>query len=340
MALGITKKSIERRRDLLNLYLDHLLDLRNMLCRCPELLQFLGANDAFPPEVKTGIYVRNLTDALGRSEMRRTELNSENLKKNSSRSLSSPSPTKPRTLEAKEAHSSSLKRENQLEGPLTTSRKNRQASSADDSGMSASGRGGKRGTNRSRRVNSLEIANRATIKAKIDRVKLGQVRKIGFELVRYLFNLDNANFFRSRMFSALKTMSLAVTSAQDFNKMMYEMHLTHINGKALSYWITYMQDTMWPGGVYGTSAPALTSAEKKELEQKSKALLPQAFPDQIRKVLGQELTEDGLNVFHEMLQNRIVLKSMVYMIMDMVWLEIFPEMSDILSGAEALETEE
>ena len=37
------------------------------------------------------------------------------------------------------------------------------------------------------------------------------------------------------------------------------------------------------------------------------------FPEQITAILGQELTEDGLDMVHEMLQNRIVVKSLFYM---------------------------
>ena len=40
---------------------------------------------------------------------------------------------------------------------------------------------------------------------------------------------------------------------------------------------------------------------------------------------------------HEMLQNRMVVKSMFYMLLDLVWEEIFPEMKDILTCGEALD---
>jgi hypothetical protein len=54
---------------------------------------------------------------------------------------------------------------------------------------------------------------------------LAKVRAALFDLVRYQFDFDNANFFRNRMFSALKTMSFAVATPGEFRKMLYEAHI-------------------------------------------------------------------------------------------------------------------
>eukprot|EP00592_Proboscia_alata_P017682 CAMPEP_0194399170 /NCGR_PEP_ID=MMETSP0174-20130528/126511_1 /TAXON_ID=216777 /ORGANISM="Proboscia alata, Strain PI-D3" /LENGTH=101 /DNA_ID=CAMNT_0039195549 /DNA_START=1542 /DNA_END=1847 /DNA_ORIENTATION=+ len=100
-----------------------------------------------------------------------------------------------------------------------------------------------------------------------------------------------------------------------------------------------MREILWPGGVFFTSGPPLTVVQKSSLKDQARKMLPQAFPDQLRMVLGQEFTEEGLDMLHEMLQNRIVVKSLGYMIIDMIWLEIFPELSDTLSGAKALDSD-
>jgi hypothetical protein len=43
------------------------------------------------------------------------------------------------------------------------------------------------------------------------------------------------------------------------------------------------------------------------------------------------------HMLHEMLQNRLVLKSLAYMIVDLVLVELFPELNDFVTGAECLE---
>lgn len=42
----------------------------------------------------------------------------------------------------------------------------------------------------------------------------------------------------------------------------------------------------------------------------------------------------------EMLQNKMVVKSLGYMIVDTVWLSIFPDFSDFLTGTAAIELKE
>ena len=42
-------------------------------------------------------------------------------------------------------------------------------------------------------------------------------------------------------------------------------------------------------------------------------------------------------MLHEMLQNRLVLRSMAYMLFDLMWEEIFPELQDVLTGGSVLD---
>jgi hypothetical protein len=187
-------------------------------------------------------------------------------------------------------------------------------------------------------IDQQAAANRNAIQERISHVKLSEVRNLVFELIRNQFDLDNASLFRSTMFSTLRTMSYAVTGNHEFNKTLFEMHSTYLTGEAMGGWIKYLLDICWPGGVFFTSAPPLTKTEQETLSQKTKDKLHQSFPDQLRTVLGQEIADDGIDVLHEMLQNRLVLKSMAYMMLDEVWLELFPELNDgFLTGASGLD---
>jgi hypothetical protein len=65
--------------------------------------------------------------------------------------------------------------------------------------------------------------------------------------------------------------------------------------------------------------------------QKSSKLLHQALPDQLSALLGQENTDNEIDILHEMLQNRVALKSISYMMVDVLLLEVFPEIRDVLA---------
>lgn len=135
-------------------------------------------------------------------------------------------------------------------------------------------------------------------------------------------------------------MSYVVTSAHEFNNMLFQTHLKYINGTSIGGMIKFVRDILWPKGVFYTPAPLLTDDEKKNLKKTSKDKLMQVFPEQLKRLLGQEITQEGLDLLHEMLQNRLVLKSLGYIILDMMWQDVFPDLADVLTGMDNLEFED
>ena len=301
-ALGGTKKCIEKRKEVLSEYLSHLLSHGNLLNRCPELLRFIGAYDPFVDEVKIGQGVNaNFTDKFGRGEMSKIHLQRSKLA--------------PVGVETMPAQSETETGDSKGKKDLKRSRKKKP-----------------------KIVDPARSMMLASIKARVDRVKLSQVRGSVFELIRSIFDLDGANFFRSQMVSALQTMSIAVTSGHGFKRTLMELHLKYLSSRAIASYIKFIKDLIWPSGVIFTSAAPLTIKESKALARTSRSLLRDTFPDQLTAVLGNDITENGLDLLHEMLNNRLVLKSMIYMMADTLLLEAFPEMSDVLTCSQVLES--
>ena len=311
--LGETKKCVEKRIEVLNEYLGHLLSERNLLYRCPELLRFVGAHDPFPTEVKIGEGMKkDFTDILGRSEIRKTILRRTNIVTQEK----TPTPT---------FHS--LK-DIEVDAPTAVPPKSPQSPRR------------KRKLNKSKQLDPARARLLASIKARVDRVRLSKVRGSVFELIRHIFDLDGANFFRSQMVSALKTMSMAVTSGRGFRRTLMELHLKHLSSRSVATIIKFIKDVIWPDGVIFTSAIPLTKEESTALKNSTRNLLSEKFPDQLSAVLGNGITENGLDILHELINNRLVLKSMIYMMADTLLLEAFPEMADILTCTQNLQTDE
>ncbi len=317
-ALGATRKSIEKRKHVLNAYLKHLLAPNNLLNRCPELLRFIGAYDPLPPEVKLDQGVlSNFTDALGRRDMSKSLLHSDSMDKSI---LPMQKPNAPKKEDTKDVEqrqaiqnaSTDINSEN-LDQSKQSERKEK------------------------KELDPAKLALLESIRKRVERVKLSQVRANFFDLMRYIFDLDNASFFRNRMVAALKTISFTMTSGQGFKKTLLNFHMNYMTGESIASYINFLREKIWPGGVIFTSAPELSIKEKEALMEKSSGLLHQAFPDQLSAILGQENTDIGLDILHEMLQNRVVLKSMSYMMMDALWLELFPEIGDILTCSNSLD---
>ena len=307
-ALGITQKAIEKRRAILHTYLQHFLAPNHPLRQCSEILTFLGAFHPFPAEIRIGDAPSTFPDALGRVGM--------------VRAVYGEIPSTPVATDAPEFT------EGDSPKPRSFSASDSVASTGDDLGSV-----------RSKSVRIKEEDMSPAIKAKIDKVPLGKVRNAMFELIRSQFDFENASFFRNRLLTALKTVSFAVASNGEFRRTLYDMHKTYLNPEAIAGLIKMGLDMLWPDGVFYESSPALTPEQSQELAEKAKMLLMNAFPDQVRAILGAEITEDGLEMLHEMLQNRLVLKSLFYMFVDLLLLEVFPEFQDFLTGGCALESD-
>ena len=358
--LGVSKKAVQKRCEVLDDYLKQLLADDHPLNRCSELLMFLGAFYPFPPDVKVGGGpVTNKTDPLGRMEMKRVAI--ERAIDTSTSTLSegnadARNASTSSLLLAGDTASASMRADVISEFSMAAASPSSRSLGVDASVRSPVSFRASASTDVSVRGSSNEAAEAAaaaeerktrvkeidmipSIKAKIDEVPLAKVRAALFDLVRYQFDFDNANFFRNRMFSALKTMSFAVATPGEFRKMLYEAHIAHLNAESLAGWIKFISDQLFPDGVFCEFSPPTPEEELQRLAQEAKQSLPKAFPDQMRSVLGPEIVQGGLDMLHEMLQNRVVLKSMAYMLFDLLWLEVFPELHDILTGPVALETD-
>ena len=71
------------------------------------------------------------------------------------------------------------------------------------------------------------IAILKSIQTRIDKIELSEVRNTVFEFLRYQYDLDNATFWQSRMFSAIRTVSFMLIGGADFHKTLFELHRTH-----------------------------------------------------------------------------------------------------------------
>lgn len=306
--------NVVKRTNLLDQYLKYLVSPKNLISRCPELLTFLGAY--------TSVFPLDGIDEYGRESITREELVTDKLKagivqvKQGHESASSVADSDTVSIGGGEMEAVSSPKESGLgKSPVT---QDEEIKPAEKNG------------------NHQNHAAREVARLRAGEISLKDVRGSIFQLLTHLFDLGNASFFRSRVISVLKTMSVAVASVQYFQLLLFKTHVNYMNGAWISRWILYFVDMFWPNGVFYKKEPPMNGEELLVMKRKSKQMINKMFPDQLRKVLGRH-TDEGLDLLHEMLQNRLVLKSMAYMLLDLVWVEIFPELGDFVTGAECLE---
>ena len=118
------------------------------------------------------------------------------------------------------------------------------------------------------------------------------------------------------------------------------MHLQQASAEAWAGWISFGREILWPDGIFFDSAPPQSPEDLKAQEEQAKLLLLAMFPEQMRAVLSEDIAMDGIGILHEMLQNRVVLRSMSYMLMDEVYASIFPALNDVVTGCSAVDVQD
>jgi hypothetical protein len=306
-AMGVTKRSITKRVELLDEYVGYLLSSNSLMNRCSELLLFLGASHPFPPEVTVTKAPANFMDPLGRMGFIRSVALKES------------------------GDVVRLKRKFSPRKPVRKTLFRETSQTINSAGVGDL-------SSKAYESSSEIIDMDPGIASKVDQIALAEVRNHFVELMRYLFGFENASFVRSQILAALETASfVAIAKQSDFRRLLYNIHSQKLNGDALGGWIRMLLDILWPDGVWMKARPSLTKEEEESLRSKSLVKLHAGFPNRFRKILGKELTKEGLDMIHEMLQNRLVVKSMFYMLFDLVWIEILPELRDSLPCASALD---
>lgn len=280
--LALTKKAIIQRGELLSEYLADLLSANNLINGCTELLLFLGAAHPFPPEVKVMQTPSNYIDPLGRSCFERSIVGND-------------------VISAARSASTTIVSFS-LERPAYDIPASASTESLDDRGFEGA-------TDSEEKVDQIPA-----ILNKVDQVPLAEVRNRIVELVRCQFGFENASFFRSQLLAALETASfVAMAKTSTFRSLMHDLHTKHLNPEGLARLIRLLVDIIWPDGVFMTARVPLTMEEEQDMKKMAQVKLLEIFPEQISAVLGDDLTKDGLDMVHEMLQNRVVVKSLFYM---------------------------
>ena len=324
-----SNRFIQRRMSDIQLYLDILVSKNHLLRESYEVMRFLAANEPIPKDVENLHLVGGKPDAFGRTELRRNlitctttigEKNTQGISPGAGGN-SSWIATGTETFTSGRNASKSI---NAVGSNDTAS-----LSSSNNSSFKTSS------TEQEKSENQYgDKATEASLIARISEVKLVTFQKVLFEFVSHTFHLDKATFFRSSVVSAIWRVAFVITgtTSAQFTRNLTNWHLKHITGDSLGGIIRSIRQSLWPNGVWYTPSPSLTKEEKKSLEQESRNVIDKLLPDQVhqvKSVLGDEF-DKGIDTLHEMVQNRVVLKSLLYTLLDLLLLEIFPELKDHL----------
>ncbi|GMI56943.1 hypothetical protein ScalyP_jg10439, partial [Parmales sp. scaly parma] len=352
---------MERGRDL-NEYLQHLLREGNALGGSFELATFLSFIE--PIEHAVGSKLNKTEDIFGRRECNRTLIQVDGVKMSSnsnsnsisiSNSSSSREEVKKGALgvEIKEVDNQTKTNEDRIVGD------NERNSSDDISSPTITiidkNISNKKSSNnphphpyphhnnnshKYKRKHSFahNTALMASVQGRIKTVSYKDVQQNVFELAKNLFDLDKANFMRSRIIAVVKSMAFFLTE-KTFYKTLISLHKKHVTGEKVATCFKYLRETIWPNGEWMEPAEELTEQEKKENYLQVKKNLDKIIPELIVNVVGEKMAHEGAGILLELAQNEIIMKSLSFILLDCVILELYPELSIDLDVLNSLERE-
>ena len=165
-------------------------------------------------------------------------------------------------------------------------------------------------------------------------LRLVTFQKVFFRFVRNTFHLDQATYFRSSVVKAVWRMAFVITgtTSAQFTRNLTKWHTQFVTTDNVCSFINAITSSLWPEGIWYTPGPSLNADQQRQLEDDSREKLKQFLPDQVRQiksVLGDDF-DKGIDTLHEIIQNKVVLKTLTYTLLDLLLLELFPEIEDEL----------
>ena len=183
----------------------------------------------------------------------------------------------------------------------------------------------------------FQAAMAASIKDRLKSVGAREVQEGIFDLCRQILSLDQATFLRGRLISVIRGVVSFVTSGNSFHKTLIRLHNEHLTGDTCAAAIKWLRELLWPNGEWMTPAPPYTLRERVELAAKVEANLNDLLPETFVSVVGDELASNAAQTLFEMIQNPVILRSIAYQLLDLIFLEIYPDLNIDLDALHSVE---
>ncbi|XP_078677048.1 sorting nexin-25-like [Branchiostoma floridae x Branchiostoma belcheri] len=119
-----------------------------------------------------------------------------------------------------------------------------------------------------------------------------------------------------------------VTFGASINKQVRESVEWLFSEPMLVYYIHLLRDSLWPGGKLAPAAPDRTEEEKLQTKQQVKQKLLDNMPDMLQSLVGQQNARRGVIKVFEGLQDKTINKHLLYVLLEMLLVEVCVELRD------------
>jgi len=147
-----------------------------------------------------------------------------------------------------------------------------------------------------------------------------------YALAREIFETDDLSVLRRNFISALKGLATVTMKGSAYN--IVNDAFSHLaETSKIGATVKWLKDYLWPNGEWGKAAELRSIEEMNASRTASRQLLLQAIPESLMKLFSKEKCIHGVETLHDFLQCDILLKNLVYTLLDMILIRLFPDIS-------------
>jgi len=107
----------------------------------------------------------------------------------------------------------------------------------------------------------------------------------------------------------------------------------------VAYYMNELSTSLWPDGHFIESSPPPTPEETEISRKIAQLMMKESIPNSVKNLFGKGVIDDGFNRILEIFQNKTVNKHLVFILIDLIFLNLYPEHYNQLSNLEPKSTQ-
>lgn len=107
-----------------------------------------------------------------------------------------------------------------------------------------------------------------------------------------------------------------------------------LSEEKVAWYMNELSTSLWPDGHFIPSTPPPTAEETEISRNIAQTMMKESIPDSVKSLFGKGVIDEGFNRILEIFQNKTVNKHLIFTLIDMIFLNIYPEHYNQLSNLE------
>jgi len=161
-----------------------------------------------------------------------------------------------------------------------------------------------------------------------------QLYKPAFDVINLVFQFSlNGTWIWKKLYSLLDFLSYFKVG-QIINRSLIRGVGWILSEKKVAWYMNELSTSLWPDGHFIESKPPPTAEETEISRNIAQLMMKDSIPNSIKNLFGKGVIDEGFNRILEVFQNKTVNKHLMFILLDMIFLNIYPEHYNQLSNLE------